>query len=316
MFYPVVHDSYFYSGGFFREAVFVGILFTMFTQCPCFLQGFNILVDPLLPCSGVFCLHCYITLFKNNMKKIPKYIVYAGIAAAILLLVYALFQSTREGFTTANPLPSEAELDALEASFTKAQAEASKNNIKFPQMATNVLQAAPQSVKAVDKFLKANVIPLLPYRMAKGAQTPDGDQTDYFIVIFMIMSKKSLIAPLAYAVRQQSAAPTLPAFVDMVVKTVKENGTPPPPADWPDATTRGLIDQAKKGETTLQMPNGDTFPNPAYWGYKYIYGEPKAAGSAASSAASSSGSPALGSSKCVPSVHSIPGGMTETRCFN
>uniref|UniRef100_A0A6C0B515 Uncharacterized protein n=1 Tax=viral metagenome TaxID=1070528 RepID=A0A6C0B515_9ZZZZ len=243
------------------------------------------------------------------MKKIWKYIFYA---AVILLVLYALFQSTREGFTTANPLPSEAELDALEASFTKAQAEASKNNIKYPQMATNVLQAAPQSVKAVAKFVKANIIPLLPYKMAKNAQTPEGDVTDYFIVIFMIMTKKPLIAPLAYAVRQQSAAPTLPAFIDMTVKTVKENGTPPPPADWPDATTRGLIEQMKKGETTIQTPEGDTVPNPGYWGYKYIYGEPKAAGSAASS----SGSPALGSSKCVPSVHSIPGGMTETRCFN
>jgi len=249
------------------------------------------------------------------MKKIPKYIVYAAIAAGILVLVYVLFQSTRETFTSVNPLPSEAEMTALEATFNKAQADASKNNIKYPQVGTNVLQAAPQSVKALAKFIKANVIPLLSYRMTKSAQTPDGDATDFYILLFMLMATKPLIAPLAYTIRQQSAAPTLPAFVDMAIKILKDNARPPPPADWPmgDLRMKELIDQMKKGETTVQTPD-ETIPNPAYWGYKYIYGEPKAP--AATSAASSSGSPALGSSKCVPSVHSIPGGMTETRCFN
>jgi len=254
---------------------------------------------------------------KNNMKKIPKYIVYTGIAAAILLLVYVLFQSTREGFTSVNPLPSEAEMDTLKASFDKAQAEANKNNIPYTQMGTNVLQAAPQSVKAVAKFLKSNVIPLLPYKMAKSAQTPQGDLTDFFIVLIMVQLSKPLIAPLAYAVRQQSAAPTLPAFVDMGIKIVKENGTPPPPADWPDPRTKELIDQAKKGETTIQTPEGDTVPNPAYWAYKYIYGDAKTpAKSGPASSSSSSGSGSIGSSKCVPSVTQVPGGVSEVRCFN
>jgi hypothetical protein len=251
------------------------------------------------------------------MKKIPKYIFYAVGAAAILLVLYVLFQSTRETFTSVNPIPSEAELTALQASFDRAWKDSNKNNITVPQIGTNILQAAPQSVKAVVKFLKANVIPLLPYKIAKQAQTPQGDVTDFNIVLFMIHLTNPLIAPLAYAVRQQSAAPTLPAFVDMAVKIVKDNGAPPPPAGWPDSDSRikELIDQAKKGETTIQTPEGETIPNAAYWGYKYIYGEPKAT-KTGSPAKGSSGSTTLGSSKCIPSIHGIPGGMTETRCFN
>jgi hypothetical protein len=312
-FHTVVHDSYFCRCRVVAEPVFGGILFTLFAQRPGFFQGLNILADPLLPCGGMLCLHCYITLFKNNMKKIPKYIFYAVGAAAILLVLYILFQSTRETFTSVNPIPSEAEMIALEATFIKAREDANKNNIKYPQLGTNVLQAAPQSVKAVAKFLKANVIPLLPYRMAKNAQTPDGDNTDFYIVLFMIHLTKPLIAPLAYAVRQQSAAPTLPAFVDMAINVLKENANAPP--DWPDPRTKELIDQAKKGETTLEVPNMGTIPNAAYWGYKYIYGEPKAT-KTGSPAKGSSGSPTLGSSKCVPSIYGVPGGMTETRCFN
>lgn len=249
------------------------------------------------------------------MKKIWKYVFYA---AVILLVLYVVFQSTRETFASANPIPSEAELDALQASLDRANADAYKNKIPFPQVGTNILQSAPQSVKAVHKFLKANVIPLLPYKMAKQAQTPEGDLTDFYILLFMSMSNKPLVAPIAYAVRQQSSAPTIPEFVDMAVKIVKENAIRPGDT-WPDPQTKGLIDQMKKGETTIQTPEGDTIPNPGYWGHKYIYGDsktPAKSGPASAGSAGSAGTPALGSSKCVPSVHSIPGGMTETRCFN
>ena len=258
------------------------------------------------------------------MKKIPKYIVYTGIASAILLVLYILFQSTRETFTSVNPIPSEAEMIALEASFKKADSERDKTNLKFPQMATNVLQSAPPSVKAVVKFLKANVIPLLPYKFAKNAQTPDGDVTDYYIILFMFMATKRLIAPLAYAVRQQSSAPTIPAFVDMVIKTLKDNSQPAPPADWPmgDPQTKGLIDQMKKGETTIQTPEGDTIPNPGYWGHKYIYGDAKIPAKSGPASASSTGGGGIGGGagggggKCTPSVTQVPGGVSEIRCFN
>jgi hypothetical protein len=271
--------------------------------------------------AGVSGFIIILPYLKNKMKKISKYIVYAAVAAAILLLVYALFQSTRETFASANPIPSEAELTALEATFSKAQTDANKNNIKYPQMATNVLQGAPQSVKAVNKFLKANVIPLLPYRMAKQAQTPDGDMTDFYIILFMTHLNKSLIAPLAYAVRQQSSAPTIPAFVDMAIKTLKDNGAPPPPADWPmgDPQMKAFVDQMKKGETTVQTPEGETFPNPAYWGHKYIYGDAKMPAKSGPASASSAGGGISGSAsagKCTPSVTQVPGGVSEIRCFN
>lgn len=248
------------------------------------------------------------------MKKIPKYIFYAVGAAAILLVLYVLFQSTRETFTSVNPIPSDAEMTALQASFDRAMQDGAKNNIPLPQRGTNTLQSAPQSVKAVAKFLKANVLPLLPYSMAKAAQTPDGDITDYMIVYIMLYANKPFIAPLAYDVRQQSRAPTLPEFVDMSVKILKDNSQPALPADWPKGTQEQfVIADMKKGETTVQAPQ--TIPNPAYWTYKYIYGEPKAT-KTGSPAKGSSGSPTLGSSKCIPSIHGIPGGMTETRCFN
>jgi hypothetical protein len=258
---------------------------------------------------------------KNNMKKIPKYIVYAGIAAAILLLVYALFQSTRETFTSVNPIPSDAEMTALQASFDRAMQDGGKNNIPLPQRGTNVLQAAPQSVKAVAKFLKANVLPLLPYSMAKGAQTPDGDITDYMIVLIMLMANKSFIAPLGYAVRQQSSAPTLPEFVDMSVKIFKENSSPPPPADWPKGTQQQfVIDDMKKGGTTVEAPQ--TIPNPAYWLHKYIYGDAKMPATSGPASATSSAGKGIsagaggGGGKCSPSVTPVPGGVSEIRCFN
>ena len=258
------------------------------------------------------------------MKKIPKYIVYAAVAAASLLLLYVLFQSTRETFVSANPLPSEAELSALEASFWRADADSSKNNIKSPQVATNVLQSAPPSVKAVVKFLKANVIPLLPYKMAKSVQTPHGDDTDYYIIMFMIQFNKFLIAPLGYAVRQQSSAPTVPDFIDMVIKILKDNITPAPPADWPlgDPKAKAFVDQMKKGQTTIQTPEGDTIPNPGYWGHKYIYGDAKTPAKSGPASMSSTGGGGIGGGagggggKCTPSVTPVPGGVSEIRCFN
>jgi len=115
-------------------------------------------------------------------------------------------------------------------------------------------------------------------------------------------------------VKQQSSPPTLSAFIDMGVKIFIDNAPNKPEMN---PKLQGLIDQMKKGETTIEHPDMGTIPNPGYWAYKYIYGDPKTpAKSGPASATSSSGSPALGSSKCVSSIHSVPGGMTETRCFN
>ncbi len=49
--------------------MFVGILLTLFAQCPGFLQGFNIRVDTLFPCGGGFRVHYYITLFKEQDEE-------------------------------------------------------------------------------------------------------------------------------------------------------------------------------------------------------------------------------------------------------
>ena len=57
--------------------------------------------------------------------------------------------------------------------------------------------------------------------------------------------------------------------------------------------------------------------------YKYIYGEPKSVSSTSTSMPTSSrtslgsiGGGGGGESKYTPSLHEIPGGISETRCFN
>jgi hypothetical protein len=136
--------------------------------------------------------------------------------------------------------------------------------------------------------------------------------------------KDIFIVPFAYSVNQQSSPPTLSAFIDMAINVFKENANAP--AGWPDSDSgiKGLIDQAKKGEPTIQNLDGNTIPNPGYWAYKYIYGDPKAAPSGPPAASSSSTSSKTssgsigggGGGKCTPSLQQVPGGITETRCFN
>lgn len=250
------------------------------------------------------------------MKKIWKYVLYA---AVILFVLYIVFRSTRERFTSVNPIPTGADIDALSALLKAADQDAVKNKIPPPQMAANVLKKAPESIKAAIKFSRANVIPLLPYQVVKANTTPDGDMLDYWTMFFIPMYKDVMILPLAYAVKQQSSPPTLSAFIDMAVKTFRDNA---PQAQPPlDPQQVALIDQMKKGETTIQMPDGSTLPNPGYWGYKYIYGEPKLASSGSSTSTPSKASSGSiggggGGGKCTPSVLQIPGGVTETRCFS
>ena len=237
------------------------------------------------------------------MKKIWKYVLYA---AVIIFVLYIVFRSTRERFASVNPLPTAADLAALKESFEKLEkTRVSANSITMTQMAGNILKTAPESIKSMIRFSRANIIPLLPYNVVKSNTNPDGsDNLDYWTLVIMPMYKDMLILPLAYAVKQQSSPPTLPAFIDMVVKIVRDNGPQPPRAIDPEQ--QGLIDQAKKGEPTMQMPNGDTFPNPGYWGYKYIYGDPKVA---------PPGGIGGTTGKCTPSVQKIAGGVIETKCF-
>ena len=256
------------------------------------------------------------------MKKIPKYIVYAGIAAAILLLVYALFQSTRETFTSVNPLPTQADYAALKPAFEKANKEFEGKPQSEGKRAAAALKLLPESFKAMSRFSRANIIPLLPYRFVKMSTYPDGsDNYDFMMIFFVEIYKDLLVLPLAYAVKQQSSPPTLSAFIDMVVKIVKDNA----PGNQPlqiNAEQQGLIDQAKKGETTMQMPNGDTYPNPGYWAYKYIYGDAKTLAKSGPASATSSAGGGIsagaggGGGKCAPSVTPVPGGVSEIRCFN
>lgn len=248
------------------------------------------------------------------MKKIWKYVLYAVV---ILFVLYIVFRSTRERFTSVNPLPTGADIDTLQTSFKKAQNDAVKNKMSQPQIAANVLKTAPASIKSIIKFSRANVIPLLPYQVVKVNTTPDGDMLDYWTLFFIPMFKDSLILPLAYAVRQQSSPPTLSAFIDMGVKIFRDNAPSAQPPLEPQQVA--LIDQMKKGETTMQF-EGSSFPNPGYWAYKYIYGEPKSASSTSTSSPSKASSGSIGGGggggKCTPSVLQIPGGVTETRCFS
>lgn len=250
------------------------------------------------------------------MKKIWKYVLYA---AVILFVLYIVFRSTRERFTSVNPIPTGADIDALSALLKAADQDAVKNKTPPPQMAANVLKKAPESVKSVIKFSRANVIPLLPYQVVKANTTPDGDMLDYWTMFFIPMYKDVMILPLAYALKQQSSPPTLSAFIDMAVKTFRDNANIRPGDTWPDKQTQTVIDEMKKGETMITPPGqNETLPNPGYWGYKYIYGEPKSGSSGASTSTMSKTSTGSigGGGKCTPSVLQIPGGVTETRCFS
>jgi hypothetical protein len=247
------------------------------------------------------------------MKKIWKYIFYAVL---VLVILYIVFRSTRERFASVNPIPTAADIDALSALLKAGDQDAAKNNIPAPQMAANIVKKAPESIKSIIQFSRANVIPLLPYQVVKNNTTPDGDMLDYWTLMFIPWFKDSLVLPLAYAVKQQSSPPTLSAFIDMAVKIVRDNSPSNQPLE-PDQLK--LIEAAKKGETTMQFPDGNTFPNPGYWAYKYIYGEPKSASSTPTSTSSRTSSGSIGGGgggKCTPSVLQIPGGVTETRCFS
>jgi hypothetical protein len=250
-------------------------------------------------------------------KKTWKYIFYAVIALVLLYVVF--FSSTRERFASVNPLPTAADLAAVEAALKReGEKREGGKQPSWSKMAAGVLKTAPESIKAAIKFSRANIIPLLPYNAVKANTNDDGsDNFDYWTLVFIPIYKDIMILPLAYAVKQQSSPPTLPAFIDMVVKIFRDNS---PQSFVLNSEQQGLIDQAKKGETTMQFPGGEMLPNPGYWLYTYIYGKPKATSSGSSTTSSTTSRTPSGSigggGKCTPSVLQIPGGVTETRCFS
>jgi hypothetical protein len=248
-------------------------------------------------------------------KKTWKYIFYAVLALVLLYVVF--FSSTRERFTSVNPLPTQADFRALSEAFDKVRPEFSGQPQAEVKMTNAALKSAPESFKAMVRFSRANIIPLLPYKIVKANTNPDGsDMFDFYTIYFSEFMKDSIIFPIAYAVKQQSSPPTLSAFIDMVVKIFRENA-PNPPQMTPEL--QGLIDQMKKGETTIEYGNVGTIPNPGYWAYVYIYGKPKTASTTStmpSSSSKKSSGGSIGGGKCTPSVVQIPGGVTETRCFN
>jgi hypothetical protein len=220
-----------------------------------------------------------------------------------------------------NPLPTAADFAALKPAFDKANKEFEGQPRAEGKIAAAALKTLPESFKAMSRFVRANVIPLIPYRLVKMSTYPDGsDNYDFMMLFFVEIYKDNLVLPLAYTIKQQSSPPTLPAFIDMVLKVLKDSN----PNIKIDASQQKVIDDMKKGEPTIQMPDGDTYPNPGYWAYKYIYGDPKAAPSGPPAASSSSTSSKTssgsigggGGGKCTPSLQQVPGGITETRCFN
>jgi hypothetical protein len=246
-------------------------------------------------------------------KKTWKYIFYAVIA---LVLLYVIFGSTRERFTSVNPIPTAADIDTFKASWAKESEAGNKNKTPRPQIVATALKTAPESIKAVHKFAHANVIPLLSYQMVKQFQQDDGDMTDSYMLGSMLGLKDWILAPLSYAVKQQSSPPTLSSFIDMGVKIFIDNAL-----NKPEMTPKlqAFIDQMKKGDTTIEHPDMGTIPNPGYWAYKYIYGDPKSSSSSSSSSSASSSKTSGGiggGGKCTPSILQIPGGVTETRCFS
>lgn len=245
-----------------------------------------------------------------NTKNIWKYVFYTCVG---LLILYFLFSSTREHFTAVNPLPTVEEFDALSKIFKEIERDKTTYKNDAVKIGASVLARGPKSFQIMAKYIKENVIPLLSYQASKNLETSSGNMTDYYFV-WLIPTYKDILLPIFYDVKRQSSPPTLSEFIDTTVKTVRSNTGPQQDRSKPlDPKVIALIEQAKKGSTTIE-DNGQTMPNPGYWMYKYIYGDKTPSGSSKSNTASTSGS--IGGSKCVPSIHGVPGGMTETRCFN
>jgi hypothetical protein len=263
-------------------------------------------------------------------KKTWKYIFYAVIALVLLYVVF--FGSTREHFASVNPLPTAADFAALTAIEKREEQALGSRRVSQGKYADIILKSAPESFKAAVRFYRANVVPLLPYSVVKANTNDDGsDNFDFLLLYFGNSFKDIFVLPFAYAVKQQTSPPTLSAFIDMGVKTYKDNVNLRPGDTWPDRQTQMIIDEMKKGEPTITPPEqSQTLPNPGYWGYRYIYGDPKVApsGPAKPQAASKTGKASTGGAagaagaggiaagKCTPSFQQVPGGITETRCFN
>jgi hypothetical protein len=181
-----------------------------------------------------------LTLTKKNWK----YIFYAVVA---LVLLYIVFGSMRETFASVNPLPTAADYAALKPAFEKANKEFEGQPRAEGKVAAAALRILPESFKALSRFVRANIVPLLPYSVVKANTGDDGsDDFDFLLLYFGKSYKDIFVLPFAYAVKQQTSPPTLSAFIDMGVKTYKDNVNLRPGDTWPDPETQKIINEMKK----------------------------------------------------------------------
>ena len=252
------------------------------------------------------------------MKKYVKYILYVLLG---LVVVYLVFRATRENFTSVNPLPTAKDYADLTTAIKTIGEEDSKNQVQYNggDVGAKYIAKAPNSIRTLANFIKSNVIPLLPYEIAKNLSTPQGDMTDVYIIIAIQMSAQ-FMPQIAYEVSQSPSAPSYADWVPKIVNAVTR-GSPVP------SEAAASVEAMKSYTPTVtvvdpQTKKNITIPNPPYWMYKYIYGDqpistPKVdlpVVKMGTAAGQSNPTPGPDSS-CHPTYASISGGTTETRCF-
>lgn len=255
------------------------------------------------------------------MKKatIWKYVL---VAALVLVVVYAVVQVTRENFATANPLPTVEDFNRFDTNAGKIQdGLMAKYKEKLPPsevLETERLEAysknAPRNLKKLYDYIMDNVLPLIPPEAYPYVPTETQKKMNTWMMLVVLGPK--FIPKLADMAEQSPSAPDFSAWVDQVASQVIPEWVNNPAG-------QKLIPLTKSYTSTINIPAGylagpndtrpaATVPNPMYWLYRYIYGNPPSMGSkvvAPTNPASKPGS-------CNPSVKSVPGGFNETKCFN
>lgn len=251
--------------------------------------------------------------------KIWKYVL---VAALVLVVAYAVLQVTRENFASANPLPTAEDFKMLDTNIGKIQTGINeKYKDKMPAKGVydaELLEAyskfSPRNVKKLYDYIVDNVLPLIPPEAYPYALTEDQKKMNTWIMIIVL--GPTFIPKLAAMAAQSPSAPDFSAWVDQVTSQVIPDWVNNPAGQKLIPLTKSYTSTINSPAGILPGPNGtmpaSTIPNPAYWLYRYIYGNPPSMGSKVVAPTN----PATKPGSCNPSLKSVPGGVNEIKCFD
>lgn len=247
-------------------------------------------------------------------SKIWKYVL---VAALVLVVAYAVFQVTRENFASANPLPTRQDFVKTNETIAKKFDEVrAANPNKLPANIDETVRdtSGTPPVKKLYDYIIDNIVPLIPPEAYPYVPTEEQKKMNTWVMILVFGPK--IMPQLADIAAQSPTAPDFSAWVDQVTSQVIPDFVNNPVAQKLIPLTKSYTSTINVPAGILLGPNGPgpavTIPNPAYWTYKYIYGNPPSMGSKVVPPPSSTGK----SSSCHPSLKGIPGGVDEVKCFD